>query len=172
MEWELGGPELSPTGAFGQLDAELGGIRALAAAGDLLFVGSTANALLSGSLAAGFQAHVQGHRDEVWTVAGHPASSQFLSGGFDKRVCLWDAAAHALCWQLPVGVWLHSIRVHSWSPSEKGEPRQDPVRSLDWHPGGLFFAVGTTIGRWLVLDAATRDVIHSEKVSSTEHTTP
>uniref|UniRef100_A0A8B9PPI9 HELP domain-containing protein n=1 Tax=Apteryx owenii TaxID=8824 RepID=A0A8B9PPI9_APTOW len=78
-----------------------GAVRTIAeGAGDELLVGTTRNALLRGSLAAGFAPIVQGHTDELWGLATHPSRSLFLTCGHDRQLCVWDSREHALAWSL------------------------------------------------------------------------
>ncbi|XP_025911778.1 echinoderm microtubule-associated protein-like 3 [Apteryx rowi] len=105
-----------------------------------LLVGTTRNALLRGSLAAGFAPIVQGHTDELWGLATHPSRSLFLTCGHDRQLCVWDSREHALAWSLAL---------------------EDTGLCADFHPGGHVVAVGLQTGRWLVLDAETRQVLAS-----------
>uniref|UniRef100_A0A8C5T181 EMAP like 2 n=1 Tax=Laticauda laticaudata TaxID=8630 RepID=A0A8C5T181_LATLA len=61
--------------------------------GDSLFVGTTRNSVLQGSLLTGFSLLVQGHTEELWGLATHPSLDQFLTCGQDKQVHLWSVDA-------------------------------------------------------------------------------
>ncbi|XP_074872350.1 echinoderm microtubule-associated protein-like 2 isoform X3 [Carettochelys insculpta] len=106
--------------------------------GDTLFVGTTRNSVLQGSLAAGFSSLVQGHTEELWGLATHPSLAQFLTCGQDKQVHLWSVATHQPLWSKAI---------------------EDAARSAGFHPNGSVLAVGTVTGRWLVLDTETRDLV-------------
>ncbi|XP_074424090.1 echinoderm microtubule-associated protein-like 3 isoform X1 [Larus michahellis] len=119
-----------------ELPERFGAVRTIAEGpGDELLVGTTRNALLRGTLAAGFTPIVQGHTDEVWGLATHPSSCLFLTCGHDRQLCLWDGQEHALAWSLAL---------------------EDTGLCADFHPGGQVVAVGLLTGRWLVLDTATQ----------------
>uniref|UniRef100_A0A8C8VQI3 EMAP like 2 n=1 Tax=Pelusios castaneus TaxID=367368 RepID=A0A8C8VQI3_9SAUR len=106
--------------------------------GDTLFVGTTRNSVLQGSLATGFSLLVQGHTEELWGLATHPSLDQFLTCGQDRQVHLWSVATHRPLWSKAI---------------------EDAARSAGFHPSGLVLAVGTVTGRWLVLDTETRDLV-------------
>ncbi|KAF1549112.1 UNVERIFIED_CONTAM: Echinoderm microtubule-associated protein-like 3, partial [Eudyptes pachyrhynchus] len=119
-----------------ELPERFGAVRTIAEGpGDELLVGTTRNALLRGTLAAGFTPIVQGHTDEVWGLATHPSCCLFLTCGHDRQLCLWDGQEHALAWSLAL---------------------EDTGLCADFHPGGQVVAVGLLTGRWLVLDTATQ----------------
>uniref|UniRef100_A0A8C6YBC4 EMAP like 2 n=1 Tax=Naja naja TaxID=35670 RepID=A0A8C6YBC4_NAJNA len=104
--------------------------------GDSLFVGTTRNSVLQGSLPTGFSLLVQGHTEELWGLATHPSLDQFLTCGQDKQVHLW-----------------------SFESPERFPLFQDAARSAGFHPNGSVLVVGTVTGRWLVLDTETRDLV-------------
>uniref|UniRef100_A0A8D0H1R4 EMAP like 2 n=1 Tax=Sphenodon punctatus TaxID=8508 RepID=A0A8D0H1R4_SPHPU len=106
--------------------------------GDTLFVGTTRNSVLQGSLMTGFTLLVQGHTEELWGLATHPSLDQFVTCGQDKQVHLWSVAAHQPLWSKGI---------------------EDAARSAGFHPHGSVLAVGTVTGRWLVLDTETRDLV-------------
>ncbi|XP_072736914.1 echinoderm microtubule-associated protein-like 3 isoform X1 [Ciconia boyciana] len=122
-----------------ELPERFGAVRTIAEGpGDELLVGTTRNALLRGTLAAGFTPIVQGHTDEVWGLATHPSCCLFLTCGYDRQLCLWDGQEHALAWSLAL---------------------EDTGLCADFHPGGQVVAVGLLMGRWLVLDTATQQTL-------------
>ncbi|XP_015280651.1 PREDICTED: echinoderm microtubule-associated protein-like 2, partial [Gekko japonicus] len=106
--------------------------------GDSLFVGTTRNSVLQGSLATGFSLLVQGHTEELWGLATHPCLDQFVTCGQDKQVHLWSVATHQPLWSKGI---------------------EDAARSAGFHPSGSVLVVGTVTGRWLVLDTETRDLV-------------
>ncbi|XP_016084822.1 echinoderm microtubule-associated protein-like 2 isoform X2 [Sinocyclocheilus grahami] len=105
---------------------------------DELFVGTTRNAVLRGSFSGSLTPIVQGHTDELWGLDVHPSTEQFVTCGQDKQVYLWDTSSHLPLWSKAI---------------------EDPGRSVGFHPSGTVLAVGTMIGRWLVLDTDTRDLV-------------
>uniref|UniRef100_A0A8C5WZJ1 EMAP like 2 n=1 Tax=Laticauda laticaudata TaxID=8630 RepID=A0A8C5WZJ1_LATLA len=107
--------------------------------GDSLFVGTTRNSVLQGSLLTGQAgapverglppaAVEQGGRSEP----GSPAAGGLLGQGRP----------------LPGFEWPECFPLF-----------QDATRSAGFHPNGLVLVVGTVTGRWLVLDTETRDLV-------------
>ncbi|XP_071215394.1 echinoderm microtubule-associated protein-like 2 isoform X4 [Salvelinus alpinus] len=103
-----------------------------------LLVGTTKNTILTGSFPETLNPIVQGHTDELWGLDIHPSMEQFVTCGQDKQVHLWDTNSHQPLWSKTI---------------------EDPGRSAGFHPSGAVLAVGTMTGRWLVLDADTRDLV-------------
>ncbi|NP_620276.3 echinoderm microtubule-associated protein-like 2 isoform 2 [Rattus norvegicus] len=122
-----------------EVPEDFGPVRTVAEGrGDTLYVGTTRNSILLGSVHTGFSLLVQGHVEELWGLATHPSRAQFVSCGQDKLVHLWSSETHQ-------PVWSRSI--------------EDPARSAGFHPSGSVLAVGTVTGRWLLLDTDTRDLV-------------
>ena len=86
----------------------------------------------------------QGHTEEVCALATHPTQNQFLTAGYDKAVHLWDSMAHLVVWSKDIG---ESAQAASFSPD-----------------GSIIIISTTTVGRWIVFDATTRQLIsiHSD----------
>ncbi|XP_076987531.1 echinoderm microtubule-associated protein-like 2 isoform X1 [Tamandua tetradactyla] len=105
---------------------------------DTLYVGTTRNSILQGSIHTGFSLLAQGHVEELWGLATHPSRAQFVTCGHDKLVHLWSADSHQ-------PLWSRSI--------------EDPAHSAGFHPSGSVLAVGTVTGRWLLLDTETHDLV-------------
>ncbi|XP_031436188.1 echinoderm microtubule-associated protein-like 1 isoform X5 [Clupea harengus] len=106
--------------------------------GDSVLIGTTRNYVLQGSLDGEFIPITQGHTDELWGLAVHPLKQQFLTCGHDKHVCLWDSLSHQPVWT---------------------KTMEDAVQSSGFHPSGSVVAIGTQMGRWLVLDTDTKDLV-------------
>ncbi|KAK6296949.1 hypothetical protein J4Q44_G00330910 [Coregonus suidteri] len=104
-----------------------------------LLVGTTKNAILTGSFPEILNPIVQGHTDELWGLDIHPSMEQFVTCGQDKQVHLWDTNSHQPLWSKTI---------------------EDPGRSAGFHPSGAVLAVGTMTGRWLVLDTDTGDLVY------------
>ncbi|XP_021074306.1 echinoderm microtubule-associated protein-like 2 isoform X1 [Mus pahari] len=122
-----------------EVPEDFGPVRTVAEGrGDTLYVGTTRNSILLGSVHTGFSLLVQGHVEELWGLATHPSRAQFVTCGQDKLVHLWSSETHQ-------PVWSRSI--------------EDPARSAGFHPSGSVLAVGTVTGRWLLLDTDTRDLV-------------
>ncbi|ODM97035.1 Echinoderm microtubule-associated protein-like 3 [Orchesella cincta] len=88
-----------------EIPEQYGPVRAITEGrGSQLIVGTTKNCILAGSFQLPFQPVVQGHTDELWGLAVHPEQSQFLTGGHDKMLVLWDSLSHTAVWSLDFDV--------------------------------------------------------------------
>lgn len=144
VEWDQ---SLNSTGREAKLPEQTGGVRALAQGkGSMLLVGTTKNCILQGTLALNFSLVVQGHIEELWALAVHPSQSQFLTGGHDHYIHLWDTMSHSVVWSKDVG---------------------EAVQSACYSPDGSVVVLATTSGRWVVMDATTRQV-HSMHADGSE----
>ncbi|XP_037097475.1 echinoderm microtubule-associated protein-like 1 isoform X6 [Syngnathus acus] len=106
--------------------------------GETVLIGTTKNFVLQGSLDGEFVPITQGHTDELWGLAVHPCRPHFLTCGYDRQVCMWDSSSHQLVWS---------------------KNMEDTAQSADFHPSGSVVAIGTQIGRWLVLDTDSKDLV-------------
>lgn len=133
--------ELQKTGFEAQIAEHVGGVRTISEGrGSQLLVGSTRNCILVGSLPLGFSPAVLGHTDELWALAAHPNLSQFLTAGFDRIVQLWDCMAHSVVWSKDIA---------------------EQAQSAAFSPDGSIIIVGCVSGKWLVMDAETRELYSS-----------
>uniref|UniRef100_A0A8I5TC25 EMAP like 2 n=1 Tax=Pongo abelii TaxID=9601 RepID=A0A8I5TC25_PONAB len=122
-----------------EVPEDFGPVRTVAEGhGDTLYVGTTRNSILQGSVHTGFSLLVQGHVEELWGLATHPSRAQFVTCGQDKLVHLWSSDSHQPLWSRII---------------------EDPARSAGFHPSGSVLAVGTVTGRWLLLDTETHDLV-------------
>ncbi|XP_027943814.1 LOW QUALITY PROTEIN: echinoderm microtubule-associated protein-like 2 [Eumetopias jubatus] len=122
-----------------EVPEDFGPVRTVAEGrGDTLYVGTTRNSILQGSVHTGFSLLVQGHVEELWGLATHPSRAQFVTCGQDKLVHLWSAESHQPLWSRII---------------------EDPACSAGFHPSGSVLAVGTVTGRWLLLDTETHDLV-------------
>ncbi|XP_013411002.1 echinoderm microtubule-associated protein-like 2 isoform X2 [Lingula anatina] len=106
--------------------------QSLLTADDTLFVGTTKNIVLEGSLQHKFRAVVQGHVEEVWTAAISPSEHAFVTAGHDMMVCKWSAVSHKMLWK----VYVDSA---CWASA--------------YHPEGHTVVIGTETGQVIVLNA-------------------
>ncbi|XP_060712147.1 echinoderm microtubule-associated protein-like 2 isoform X1 [Hemiscyllium ocellatum] len=106
--------------------------------GDGLFIGTTRNCILQGTLSGGYCPIVQGHTDELWGLSAHPGQDRFVTCGQDKLIHLWDSTSHQ-------PVWTKTL--------------DDAAQSVGFHPSGSVIAVGMQTARWMVIDAETKDPI-------------
>uniref|UniRef100_A0A4W3H1Z5 EMAP like 2 n=1 Tax=Callorhinchus milii TaxID=7868 RepID=A0A4W3H1Z5_CALMI len=91
-----------------------------------LFVGTTRNCILQGSLANGYNPIVQGHTDELWGLAAHPSTGLFATCGHDRLLHLWDSSSHQPVWS---------------------QTLDDPAQAVGFHPSGSVIAVGLQTAR-------------------------
>lgn len=121
------------------MNEDLGGVRAIAEGrGGRLMVGTTRNCLAAGSFEGGLTPVALGHTEEVWALATHPSLPQFATGGHDKGLRLWDSQSRSAVWSLEL---------------------TEPAQAAAFSPDGSVLVVGTTTGRWQVLDAETREIL-------------
>ncbi|KAL4666645.1 hypothetical protein H8959_005334 [Pygathrix nigripes] len=104
-----------------EVPEDFGPVRTVAEGhGDTLYVGTTRNSILQGSVHTGFSLLVQGHVEELWGLATHPSQAQFVTCGQDKLVHLWSSESHQPLWSRII---------------------EDPARSAGFHPSGSVLAV-------------------------------
>jgi microtubule-associated protein-like 1/2 len=106
--------------------------------GSQLIVGTTKNSILAGSFQLPFQLIVHGHTDELWGLAVNPEQQQFITGGHDKMLILWDALSHTAVWSVDF---------------------DEAIQSTCFSPDGSIIIVGTTLGHWFAVSATTREII-------------
>ncbi|XP_038078773.1 77 kDa echinoderm microtubule-associated protein-like isoform X2 [Patiria miniata] len=97
-----------------------------------IILGTTRNHIMEGSLQTKFIYVLQSHCQELWAVAAHPNEQAFATAGYDKYVMLWQADSHKLLWKSEV---------------------EKPCVSCAFNPSASVLAVGTTVGRFTVLNA-------------------
>ena len=65
-----------------------------------IYVGTTRNNILEGSLQRRFNQVVFGHGRQLWGLAVHPDDEVFVTAGHDKNIALWRR--HKLLWTTQV----------------------------------------------------------------------
>lgn len=95
-----------------------------------IYVGTTRNNIVEGSLQRRFNQVVFGHGRQLWGLAAHPEDELYATAGHDKNIALWRK--HKLLWTSQVGF---------------------ECIALAFHPFGSALAAGTTEGHLLVLNA-------------------
>ncbi|KAJ8922469.1 hypothetical protein NQ315_007497 [Exocentrus adspersus] len=81
---------------------------------------------------------VYGHTDELWGLAPNPTLPQFVTGGYDKVLQLWDSMSHSILWSKDIG---------------------EQAQSVAFSADGSCILVGCTSGRWMIFDAQTRELL-------------
>ncbi|RVE54773.1 hypothetical protein evm_000540 [Chilo suppressalis] len=95
-----------------------------------LYVGTTKNNIMEGSLQRRFNQILFGHHKQLMGLAVHPDDEMFATAGHDKNIALWKG--HKLVFATQVGY---------------------ECVSLAWHPSGGALAAGSTEGHLVVLNA-------------------
>ncbi|XP_037908857.1 echinoderm microtubule-associated protein-like CG42247 isoform X3 [Hermetia illucens] len=95
-----------------------------------IYVGTTRNNILEGSLQRRFNQVVFGHGRQLWGLAAHPEDEIFATAGHDKHIALWRK--QKLLWTMQSGY---------------------ECVSLAFHPFGQALAAGSTEGHLLVINS-------------------
>ncbi|XP_077521622.1 echinoderm microtubule-associated protein-like 2 isoform X11 [Amblyomma americanum] len=144
VQWDS---SLTRTGQEAKLPDMAGGIRTLAQGkGSLLLIGTTRNSILQGTFSLNFSTVVQGHTEEIWALAVHPTQNQFVTGGYDCQVHLWDTLSHSVVWSRDLG---------------------EQAQAACFSPDGSVLVLTSRTGRWSVIDSSTRQ-LYSMHTDGTE----
>lgn len=131
--------DLTRTGVETLIEPHFGPVRVVAEGkGSQLLVGTTRNCILTGSMELGFMPVVMGHTEELWGLAAHPNMPQFVTGGFDRLLQLWDSLSHSVVWSKDIG---------------------EQVQSCTFSPDGEIIIVGGGSGRWMAFDTQSRELL-------------
>lgn len=131
--------DLNPTGIEVEVEPHFGAVRVIAEGkGTQLLIGTTRNCILTGNLELGFSPVIMGHTDELWGLAVHPNMPQFVTGGRDRLLQLWDSLSHSVVWSKDIG---------------------EQIQCCAFSANGAMIAVGTMYGKWLIFDALTREAL-------------
>uniref|UniRef100_A0A182MKJ9 EML-like second beta-propeller domain-containing protein n=1 Tax=Anopheles culicifacies TaxID=139723 RepID=A0A182MKJ9_9DIPT len=71
-------------------------------------------------------------------MATHPQVAQFVTGGRDRLLQLWDSLSHSVVWSKDIGEPIHSVQIAN---------------------GGDVIVAGGVGGRWSVFDIVTRELL-------------
>lgn len=139
VEWD---ENFEPTGNEAELPEQCGGVRYITyARGNLVLVGTLRNSILLGSLKTNFTLIMRGHSEAVTSLAVHPELNHYVTGGFDDQIHLFDSKTHEI-------VWSKSLMM--------------PITAANFSPNGNLLVVGSTIGKWLVLDAVSQEILFTK----------
>lgn len=131
--------DLNPTGVEMNVEPHFGAVRVISEGkGSQFLVGTTRNCILTGSFHLGLSPVIMGHTDELWGLAIHPNMPQFVTGGRDRLLQLWDSLSHSVVWSKDIG---------------------DQIQSCAFSVEGNMIAVGCLTGKWLVFDTQTRELL-------------
>ncbi|EEB10507.1 WD-repeat protein, putative [Pediculus humanus corporis] len=106
-----------------------------------IYIGTTKNNILEGSLQRRFNQVVFGHGRQLWGLAVHPDDELFATAGHDKNIALWRR--NKLIWTIQV---------------------QYECVSLSFHPFGSALATGSTEGHLIILNAENGTLITTVRV--------
>ncbi|XP_055623967.1 echinoderm microtubule-associated protein-like 2 isoform X2 [Toxorhynchites rutilus septentrionalis] len=121
------------------VESHFGAVRVVAQGkGTQLLIGTTKNCILSGDFTLGLAPIVMGHTDLLWSLSTHPQVAQFVTGGRDRLLQLWDSLSHSVVWSKDIG---------------------EPIQSVQFSNSGNTIIVGGTAGRWMVFDTTTRELL-------------
>ncbi|XP_069973076.1 echinoderm microtubule-associated protein-like 2 isoform X19 [Penaeus vannamei] len=135
IEWDR---DLERTGNVIEVSEQFGAPRVVTSGrGTQLVVGTTRNCVLGGTFTFPLRPVMQGHTEELWALAPHPSQQQFLTAGYDRTCYLWDTMAHTIVWSKDIG---------------------EHAQSAAFSNNGEIVIIGTTSGRWFVMDSETREM--------------
>uniref|UniRef100_A0A182ITF5 WD_REPEATS_REGION domain-containing protein n=1 Tax=Anopheles atroparvus TaxID=41427 RepID=A0A182ITF5_ANOAO len=121
------------------VEEHFGAVRVVAQGkGSQLLIGTTKNCILSGDFTLSLVPIVMGHTDILWSLSTHPQVAQFVTGGKDRLLQLWDSLSHSVVWSKDIGEPIHSVQIAN---------------------GGEVVVVGGGTGRWSVFDIVTRELL-------------
>lgn len=106
-----------------------------------MYIGTTGNCILEGSMARKFTVIVWGHSKRLDAIAVHPDDLAFVSAGYDKVVAKWRK--QKVVWKVTT---------------------QTECVSASYHPSASWVAVGTLDGHVVVLNAETGGHVATTKV--------
>lgn len=131
---------LSSSNAVYTIEPHFGGIRVVTQGrGNQLFIGTTRNCILTGDLDTEFTPLVMAHVGEVNALSTGVKIGQFISGGYDRLLQLWDSLTHTVVWSKDI---------------------EEPIQCCAISPAdGRTIVVGGGSGRWSVFNGETRELM-------------
>lgn len=143
VEWD---ENFHPTGRIVEIPEHLGGVRHITyARGSRVLIGTLKNSILLGSMDENFSLIMQGHSEATSALAIHPTKNEYLTGGFDEQIHLFDAETHDILWSKCL---------------------MTPATSACFSPDHLLLIVGSTSGKWLVLDLISQEILFTKHEGS------
>lgn len=120
------------------VEHHFGAVRVVAEGkGSQLLVGTTRNCILTGSFELGLSPIIMGHTEDLWGLAVHPNMPQFVTGGRDRLLQLWDSLSHSVVWSKDIG---------------------EQIQSCAFSADGNMIAVGGITGNWMVFYTLSREL--------------
>ncbi|KAF8570544.1 hypothetical protein P879_02628, partial [Paragonimus westermani] len=164
---------LYPTNEVRELPELHGSVRTIIPGpGDMLLIGTTRNTILQTGPGMEFSSLMFGHSDEFWAVASHPQSHHFLTAGHDRLVIFWDSLSKQAVWAKEINDPIHCAAFYhpdlrlSDNTATKNLPNGDVGLGKLAASADTLVALGSTSGRWLVMDCARHEIIaaHSDGI--------
>ncbi|CAH8438307.1 unnamed protein product [Heterobilharzia americana] len=166
---------LNPTGQTQELPELYGAVRTITQGpGELLIIGTTKNMILQAGPGMEMSSLMFGHSEEFWGLANHPQAHQFLTGGRDHLVVLWDSLSKQAIWSKEFNDAIHCASFYPLLPMINGTVSPvngniEEADNLDFNTSmmnshDLLVALGTSTGRWLILNCLKQEIIaaHSD----------
>ncbi|CAH8495818.1 unnamed protein product [Schistosoma rodhaini] len=168
---------LNPTGRTEELTELYGAVRTITQGpGELLIIGTTKNMILQAGPGMEISPLMFGHSEEFWSLAKHPQAHQFITGGRDHLVILWDSLSKQAIWSKEFTDAIHcaafyplqSVLITNGTMSPVNNHNNDSnindfnVSMMNSHD--LLIVLGTSTGRWLVFNCLKQEIIaaHSD----------
>ncbi|CAL4071755.1 unnamed protein product [Meganyctiphanes norvegica] len=133
VQWDA---SLEFTGDKYEVPNEYGSPRVIAGTTSQLKIGTTKNCILLGAFGETLSPIVQGHTSELWALAIHPSSQQFVTA--DQKIYLHCADSHEV-------LWTHDLE----------EKAQSATFAID----ASVLIVGCVNGKWLIINLETKEII-------------
>ncbi|ESO91299.1 hypothetical protein LOTGIDRAFT_182578 [Lottia gigantea] len=111
-----------------------------------LYIGTTKSCVLE-YVGKKFSYVIQGNSDEIWAIASHPKEGSFITAGHDQLVIKWSTLNHGIKWRTQI---------------------EKPCVSVAIDPKGVLVAVGTTVGKLVLLKVEDGSEITSTQVGNAQ----
>uniref|UniRef100_T1GP14 WD repeat-containing protein 55 homolog n=1 Tax=Megaselia scalaris TaxID=36166 RepID=T1GP14_MEGSC len=141
-----------------------------------IYVGTTRNNILEGSLQRRFNQVVFGHGRQLWGLASHPEDDLYATAGHDKHIALWRK--HKLLWSIQTGYTAGSTEGHLLIISaENGSVMLtlrvcgSPINCISFNQVGDMIAMGSQNGS-IYLFRVSRDGFSYKKVNKIRGSQP
>ena len=143
IEWN---EEFEATGRHSEIPEHCGGVRLITCArGSQVIIGTLRNSILTGSMDTDFKLIMQGHSVATSALATHPSQAKYLTGGFDDQISLIDSKTHQIEWTKCIAA---------------------PATAASFSRDGLLAVIGSTFGKWFVVDIPSQEVLFSASEGS------
>lgn len=143
VEWD---ENFQQTSRVAELPEHFGGVRYITyARGPRVLIGTLKNCILLGSMDENFSLIMQGHSEAVTALAIQPKRNNYLTGGFDEQIHLFDASSHNLL---------------------RSKCLTMPATAAGYSPDENLLIIGSTLGKWIASDAHSFDILFTKSDGS------